>query len=293
MKRFNLISFSLIISYLLLVAACFPPFEPKETVSIPDTLAVDTLRPIPEMPEPEKQMMPISEQAVLATLFQQRSAEYQALCYQAFNLARLILERDLRDDKVIMPRAIIVDIDETMLDNSPHSAKCIEKETAYPEYWDEWCKLAKAKAVPGAVEFMKHARNYGITLYYITNRKEHLKEVTMKNMRELGFPQIEEKNMMFRTAESGKENRRQLVSNNHHITMLIGDNLNDFSDVFENTSVAERAKTTESLQKEFGRRFIVLPNPMYGDWEGAFYNYNFSISDSAKMAMRKQWLESF
>lgn len=294
MKRFHLISYALIISYLLLAAACFPPFEPKETGSTPDTVpVVDTSRQTPELPEPVVPQKLISEQAVMATLFQQRSAEYEALCYQAFNLARILLERDLRDDKVIMPRAIIVDIDETMLDNSPHSAKCIENETSYPDYWDEWCKLAKAKAVPGAVEFMKHARNYGITLYYITNRKENLKEATMKNMRDLGFPQVEEKNFMFRTTESGKESRRQLVAKNHHITMLIGDNLNDFSEAFENTSVAERAIITEKMQREFGRRFIVLPNPMYGDWEGALYNYKYSITDSAKMALRRQWLESF
>jgi hypothetical protein len=66
----------------------------------------------------------------------------------------LMLERDLRDDKVNSPRAIIVDIDETLLDNSPHSAKCIENQTSYPDYWEEWCELAIAKPLPGAVEFL-------------------------------------------------------------------------------------------------------------------------------------------
>jgi 5'-nucleotidase (lipoprotein e(P4) family) len=293
MKKISLVFASFVLLQILILPSCFPPFEPKEVETKPDTLITDTLRPFPELTEAELALMPISEQAIMATLFQQRSAEFRALSYQAFNLARIMLERDLRDDNVNSPRAIIVDIDETLLDNSPHSAKCIENQTSYPDYWDEWCELGIAKALPGAVEFLRLARNYGVSIYYITNRREHLKEATMRNMRELGFPQIEDRHMMFRTAEAGKEKRRLAVARNHHISMLIGDNLNDFADVFENKSVEDRARVTDSLRFEFGRRFIVLPNAMYGDWEGALYNYNFAISDSAKMAIRRQWLESF
>jgi len=293
MKKNNLVFAALIFAQVLYLPACFPPFEPKEPTTTPDTLVIEPVTPLPEPVDLELSDIPISEQAVMATLFQQRSAEFRALSYQAFNLARIMLERDLRDNSVNSPRAIIVDIDETLLDNSPHSAKCIENQTSYPDYWDEWCELGVAKALPGAVEFLQLARRYGVSIYYITNRREHLKEATMRNMRELGFPQIEDRHMMFRTAEAGKEKRRMAVARNHHITMLIGDNLNDFSDVFEHKSVKQRAAVTDSLRHEFGRRFIVLPNAMYGDWEGALYDYNFSISDSAKMALRRQWLESF
>lgn len=278
---------------ILSLQGCFPPYEPKEQPAKVDTILPDTLVADTITADSLHFVIPISEQVVMATLFQQRAAEYRALCYQAFNLARIMLERDLRDNTVNLPRAIIVDIDETLLDNSPHSAKCIENQTSYPDYWDEWCKLAKAKALPGAVEFLRLARNYGVSIYYITNRKENLKDVTMQNLREVGFPQIEERNLMFRTAESSKENRRKAVARNHHITLLIGDNLADFADVFENKSVEQRAAVTDSLRNEFGRRFIVLPNAMYGDWEGALYDNNFAISDSAKMALRRQWLESF
>jgi 5'-nucleotidase (lipoprotein e(P4) family) len=284
---------SLILLQVLFLPSCFPPFEPQDQEPKPDTIGIDSLKPHPALTEAELALMPISEQAVMATLFQQRSAEFRAMSYQAFNLARLMLERDLRDDKVNSPRAIIVDIDETLLDNSPHSAKCIENQTSYPDYWEEWCELAIAKPLPGAVEFLTLARNYGVSIYYITNRREHLKEATMRNLRELGFPMIEDKYMMFRTAEAGKETRRLAVARNHHITMLIGDNLNDFAEVFESKSVEDRARITDSLRFEFGRRFIVLPNAMYGEWEGALYDYNFAISDSAKMSIRKQWLESF
>ncbi len=293
MKKFSLISIAFIICYLTFLPACFPPFEPKEPAVRPDTTITDTVRPAPEIPTETTIPVSISEQAMMATLFQQRAAEYRALCYQAFNMARIVLERDLRDESVILPRAVIVDIDETMLDNSPHSSKCIEKATSYPAYWDEWCELEKARAVPGALEFMKLARNYGVALYYISNRKELLKEATMSNLRKLGFPQAEDANVILRTAESGKENRRKAVASNHHISMLIGDNLADFSDIFEHKNVTDRAQITDSLRNEFGRRFILLPNAMYGDWENALYEYNFTLSDSAKMSMRRGWLESF
>lgn len=293
MKRNDFISIVLIFGLIASLSSCFPPFKPKEPEIITDTITTDTLLPVKEITDDTLFSIPISEQTVMAVLFQQKSAEYRALCYQAFNMARIMLERDFRDENVILPRAVIVDIDETMVDNSPHSAKCIEKATSYPEYWDRWCNLGKAKALPGAVEFMKSARNYGVTLFYVSNRKEHLREATVRNLQELGFPQATDKNIILRTAESGKENRRRAIAANYHISLLIGDNLADFSDIFEKKSVTDRAKVTDSLRNEFGRRYIVLPNAMYGDWEEALYNYNMSYSDSQKMAIRKQWLESF
>jgi 5'-nucleotidase (lipoprotein e(P4) family) len=291
-KMSRIFSFASILVVLFALGSCFPPYVEPDINDISGKVSEDTVSQI-QLEFLDLNRIPVSEQAVMATLYQQRSAEFRAMSYQAFNLARLMLERDLRDDNINSPRAIIVDIDETLLDNSPHSAKCIENQTSYPDYWDEWCELAIAKPLPGAVEFLTLARNYGVSIYYITNRREHLKEATMRNMRELGFPMIEDKYMMFRTAEAGKETRRMAVARNHHVTMLIGDNLNDFAEVFESKSVEDRARVTDSLRFEFGRRFIVLPNAMYGEWEGALYDYNFAISDSAKMAIRKQWLESF
>jgi 5'-nucleotidase (lipoprotein e(P4) family) len=167
MKKISLILSVFIFVQILILPSCFPPFEPKDQDVITDTIIKDTdLHP--GLTEAELAQTPISEQAVMATLFQQHAAEYRALSYQAFNLARIMLERDLRDDNVNTPRAIIVDIDETLLDNSPHSAKCIENQTSYPDYWDEWCELAIAKPLPGAVEFLQLARRYGANILQTT-----------------------------------------------------------------------------------------------------------------------------
>src|SRR5262245_8690291 len=69
-----------------------------------------------------------------ATLFMQKAAEYRALCFQAFNWARRTLEDDEKTSKKLpkaqrkMPRAVVVDIDETVLDNSPAQAYGIKNQ---------------------------------------------------------------------------------------------------------------------------------------------------------------------
>ena len=87
---------------------------------------------------------PRNEYMVLSTLYQQKAAEYRALSYQTFNLAALMLDNDLADKRVDKHRVVIVDIDETVLDNSPFLGKSILENSSYPKYWNEWCSLAKA-----------------------------------------------------------------------------------------------------------------------------------------------------
>ncbi len=287
-------SYAGLIIILLLAASCKFLRTPDDTTDVTDTLPKDSaIHRADTLYPPAPPVHVLSQQAVMATLFQQWAAEYQALCHQAFNAARAMLDADLNNNKVILPRAIIVDIDETILDNSPHSARGILEGTTYPEFWDEWCELGKAEAVPGAIEFLNFAKQFGIRIFYVTNRKAHLKEATMRNLTELGFPDVLENHMFFRTAEASKANRRAAISKYYHITMLIGDNLADFSEIFENLTPNRRAEVTDSLSYRFGNRYIVLPNAMYGDWEAALYDYNFSLSDSARTAIRTGWLQSF
>lgn len=207
----------------------------------------------------------------LSVLFQQRAAEYRALSYQGFNLALIALKEDLKDKSINKPRAIITDIDETILDNSPYQAECILRGISYPEGWDEWCLRADARAIPGALEFCQLAVKYGLDIFYITNRKEHLREATLKNLAALGFPVKDEDHLMMRTSGSEKITRRETVAQRFHISLLLGDNLNDFNDRYYRTDESRRMFLTDSLSREFGRKYIVLPNPMYGDWESVLY----------------------
>jgi len=235
-----------------------------------------------------------------AVLWMQKAAEYRALTYQAFNAARMQLDADLDKKNVKklpkaerkMPRAIVVDIDETVLDNSPAQAKGIRTNTPYnPPDWYVWSNLRKAKAVPGSVEFVNYAVSKGVKVFYISNRDEkNEKQATLDNLKSVGFTDVSADNMLLRTAESGKDARRAVVSAKYRIVMLIGDNLDDFTSTFERKSISDRFTETDKVKDLWGRKFIVLPNAMYGTWENAVYEYQ-RLTEAQKAEKRAAALE--
>jgi 5'-nucleotidase (lipoprotein e(P4) family) len=229
-----------------------------------------------------------------AVLWMQTSGERAALSYQAFSLARMTLDRDLRI-RSRMKRAVIVDIDETIMDNSRFQAWAIKNHQSFNDQtWQAWVNRSEAAAIPGAVEFLTYANSRGVRVFYITNRKAVEKEGTANNLRKLGFPNVNDETLLVRTdtKSSSKEPRRESVGAKYRVVLLMGDNLNDFSDVFENAKTsAGRLTVTEQNKAKFGSRFIVLPNPMYGDWENAIYDYNFKLSEEEKAAKRKAALK--
>jgi 5'-nucleotidase (lipoprotein e(P4) family) len=237
-----------------------------------------------------------NEYQVGAVLWQQSSGEWRALSYQAFSLARLMLDRDLRlHPRSARPRAIVVDVDETIMDNSRFQATLIKQQQAYDgKLWTEWVNRAEAAAMPGAVDFLNYATAQRARVFYITNRKAIEKEGTRTNLIKLGFPEVTNETLLVRTDEhsSSKEARRQSVSSRYRIVLLMGDNLNDFAEFLEKKTVADRIAAVEEHRAEFGNRFIVLPNPMYGDWENAIYDYNFRLTEAEKAAIRKQRLRA-
>jgi 5'-nucleotidase (lipoprotein e(P4) family) len=99
-----------------------------------------------------------------AVLWQQTSGERRALSYQAFALARMMLDRDLRVNRGRRkPRALIVDLDETILDNSRFEGKLLQNRVNYNQQdWTEWINRVEATAVPGAVEFLRYAATRGV-----------------------------------------------------------------------------------------------------------------------------------
>lgn len=219
---------------------------------------------------------------VAAILYQQRSAEYRALAYQAYNIARLRLDADFEKKNIKKlpkaerkrPRAIIVDIDETVLDNSPANAAGAKNNIPFnTKDWYAWGEMRKAKAVPGAVDFLNFAVTKGVKIFYISNRDEVQKQATIDNLKNAGFVDVSADNVMLRQTESTKEPRRIDVASKYRVVMLIGDNLDDFSDAFERKSMSERYTATDKDRQLWGSRFIVLPNAMYGTWESALYEY--------------------
>ncbi len=233
-----------------------------------------------------------------ATLWQQTSGERRALSYQAFNLARMMLDRDLRvNRRDRKPRAIVVDCDETILDTSRFEGKEITARMNYNQKdWTQWINRVEAEAVPGAVEFLRYASAHGVRVFYITNRYESQKPGTAANLKKLGFPNVNDQTLLIQTdlKESSKEGRRRNVGARYRIVLLMGDDLNDFAAVFENsTTIADRIAASDRYKQEFGKRFIVLPNAMYGNWESAMYGYNFKLTEAEKTEKRKSLLKDY
>jgi 5'-nucleotidase (lipoprotein e(P4) family) len=216
-----------------------------------------------------------NDQTVMAVLYQQRTGEYRAQCYQAYKLAKMLVQEDYSKPSVPSNKAIVLDIDETILDNSPFQAACVQQNVTFPKLWDEWVGKASAEVVPGAVDFLNFAKSKSYQIFYITNRDEKQKDATLRNMIAKGFPMADERHLIMKKDISSKESRRKQLMVNYHLSLLIGDNLNDFTYIFEKKSADDRIHLTDSLQAEFGQRFIVLPNAMYGDWESGLYpDYN-------------------
>ena len=240
--------------------------------------------------------IPVREHSIQAILWQQQSAEYRALTYQAFNLARLQLDNILNaNNEYDKPIAIVTDIDETILDNSPYSGKQVELDEEYTSSrWKEWVTLKNAKAIPGAVDFFQYAKSKGVEVFYISNRKALQKKETIENLVQVGFPFADQSHVLLKDVTSGKLDKRLEVMKSHNIVMLLGDNLSDFSMVFEKSTTENRNRNADSLRLDFGKKFIVLPNPLYGDWEtNGVYEGNYKWSTFQKDSIRRKKITSY
>ena len=209
-----------------------------------------------------------------AVLWQQRSGEYKALCYQAFALAKMKLQEKIAMHKQDgMPLAIVTDIDESILDNSPQQASDILHHRIYTEAnWKDWTGKAIAAPLPGSVAFFQYADKMGIQCFYVSNRRPEERDASIRNLIAAGFPQVDTAHVMMKDTTSDKEYRRLKIKERFNIALLIGDNLNDFDKMFYKQSADSRTKLVSDNSDLFGDIFIVLPNPMYGDWESAIWN---------------------
>jgi acid phosphatase len=181
--------------------------------------------------------------------------------------------------------AVIVDIDETMLDNSAYQARLVRDGKDFNEFtWAEWCREESAPAVPGALEFARFATSKDVTVFYLSNRAQDLREVTISNLRKLGFPVAENEDVFLGLGtvvsdceQNGSEKgcRRELISRNYRVLMQVGDQIGDFADVLSNTKEG-RVAAMEPYLDWIGQRWFVLPNPTYGSWEPALFNSNWA-----------------
>lgn len=224
----------------------------------------------------------ITDGKLWASFWHQRAAEYKALCFQAYNIAKLRLDESLKNN-TSRQLALITDIDETVLDNSPNTVSQALKGKDYePESWFQWTSKAACDTIPGAAAFLKYAASKGVSVFYITNREERERPATLENLKKYELPFADDAHLLLKQTSSGKEPRRLEVLKNNEVIMLIGDNLTDFSSLFDKQPEVKRSDITRLQSSEFGKRFIVLPNAVYGDWESSLYKYDYKLDAKQK-----------
>ncbi|MBY0417679.1 MAG: acid phosphatase [Pararheinheimera sp.] len=229
-----------------------------------------------------------------ATLWYQTSAEFKASAIQTYQTAALQLPQAIADKNWTalpnqtnnyqqLPLAIIVDIDETILDNSPTAAQGVLLNLGYePKRWDQWVAMAAAKAVPGAVSFVNKAEAAGVKVLYISNRECEKrvgsndscpqKTDTLSNLKAVGIKKIDASQIWLKSEQKGwsseKESRRLLAAKDFRILMSIGDDFGDFlPDVKKNITPEQRSALVDKYQDYWGAKWFVLANPTYGSWQ--------------------------
>lgn len=233
-----------------------------------------------------------------ATLWVQTSPEFQAAASQAYRFATLQLDQAIEDqswvaaleqgeDASSKPPAIILDLDETVLDNSPYQARLIaENKTHHHSRFRSWVNEADADFIPGADEFLHAAAEKGVTIFYVSNRTDSLEEGTRENLEKLGLPLDEDIDTVLLKNEeddwgSNKTTRREAIAENYRIIMLFGDNLDDFVST-DKGSVDQRMQVGQEHLDNFGTKWFMLPNPMYGYWESATYGHWYGTTAEEK-----------
>tara|TARA_B100000242_G_scaffold293894_1_gene273551 strand:- start:2545 stop:3240 length:696 start_codon:yes stop_codon:yes gene_type:complete len=203
--------------------------------------------------------------------WQKNSAEYFALSYQAYNVAKFRLDEKLNSELNKRP-AIVIDLDETVLNNLPYNEMLIDSSEVFTqESWSRWVNKKIATKVPGSLEFINYAKSKNVKIVYLSNRRVENYNPTKENLINLGYP-FDEDTLMLLRDETGDKTARRNTLNDYEIIMLLGDNLADFDSVFYKKSNNERIQSVDSLSKMFGDKFIVFPNLIYGDWEDGFKN---------------------
>ncbi len=207
----------------------------------------------------------------------QSGAESRAAALQTYATARRALDAALADPAGgTQPAAIILDLDETALDNARYAARSVQKGKTFQfdDDWNEWVTEAAADAVPGAKEFLVYAHSRGVTPFYITNRTAGMEADTRRNLSSLGFPLPTNVDTVLVRGERDdwntfdKTTRRDFVAAQYRVLLLLGDDLNDFTSA-SGKSVSERAAIVEEAASSWGTRWIIVPNPIYGSWESA------------------------
>ena len=244
------------------------------------------------------------EQSMLSVLYVQTSTEFAANNIQTFNNASKALDMALQDKTWTAALeqknnfsskkpAIIVDVDETVLDNSSFQSRTILSGLSYPNGWAKWVNESNASAVEGVYEFLHNANDNDVKIFYVTNRLESFREPTIKNLKRLGLPFDDNKNTLLMRVDENvrdKTERRRNIADDYRIVLLVGDQLTDFISTKEAYVFhSDRKKLAKKYSDMWGSKWFMITNPTYGRWELSIYDKMPKSEDEA-IQKRKETL---
>jgi len=245
-----------------------------------------------------------------AVLWDQTSVEAKANAIGAYALAQVRLDQALADKAwtaapveqtgsfADLPPAIILDVDDTLLNTSAYQAWNIKAGTSFsPTTWTDYVKSQTDVAIPGAVAFTQYAASKGVKVFYVTNRSKEEKGPTVEEMKKLGFPMGDNVDTFLASKEqpdwsSAKGTRRAFIAKNYRILLMLGDNLGDFTDDYKGT-LEQRDKVYSDAAAHWGHDWIVIANPTYGSFESAPYHGDYKLSPEAQRQMKTEALKAW
>tara|TARA_E500000331_G_scaffold119329_1_gene116515 strand:+ start:252 stop:1109 length:858 start_codon:yes stop_codon:yes gene_type:complete len=249
----------------------------------------------------------LQAQSMLSVLYAQSSAEYEASNIQTYVNAKSALDRALndvtwtaaieqKDNFENKPPAIILDIDETVLNNVPFQARSIIDGQSYPTGWLDWMLEESSDAVAGVSDFLEYSQSKGVKIFYVTNRIAVAEDATRNNLKKLGLPLDTDRDVLLMKNENGwtsdKVSRRKLVAKDYRILLLIGDQLGDFLPLDETTlELDARKELADTYKHMWGSKWFMITNPMYGRWEASIYNNEYPDTEDELMQMRLEALK--
>lgn len=210
----------------------------------------------------------------VAVAYKQTAAEFKALYHQAYNIARVQVDRALakhkRGDK---PLAVVSDLDDTVWIPYEYWGMLIKENKDFfdNDVWAQWIPQKRMVAAPGALDFFNYCKEKGVEVFYVTNRGPKTAQYALPQLQELKFPYADEKHVTVNVETSNKETRQKEIAQKYNIVCYLGDNLNDFARIFYVTDIDERTKLMEQFKHQFGSKFIIMPNPTDGQWIRAIF----------------------
>ena len=218
-----------------------------------------------------------SNNLTYAVAWKTTAAEYRALYYQGFNLARSKVEEAIEssDNERLKPLAIIADVDDTLVLSDPYWGNLIENNIEFFDdpVWDEWISSNLVSASPGAEGFLKYCASRGVEVFYVTNRDQgdDTRQYLLDSLESLDFPYVDDRHLFVLRDTSNKELIQEEIRNDFDVIVMLGDNLNDFSRKYYVSSIDERNSLTEQDSEKYGVEFILFPNPTDGHWIRAIF----------------------